>query len=419
MRMKPCVLAVLASSVLAANADAQGHRLPAAGARGAGMAGVGVALAGSPLEALRLNPALLAVGEGWATEATIANETDKGSLSSTVGPFSGSTDDDGSDNLLPAFGWSRHAAGSRVAWGVGAFTAGGFGVDYPQTPSNPVLASAPFGLGRVQSRYEVLHVPLALAFEVGPGLSLGLGAHLGQASFGTTSVAFATPDCTGPAGPCFFPSIDDDRQTALGWQVGALYRLGERFALGGSFSTKETYDFEWNSLVANPSLPTFGTHRTVTLTIEEPSVATVGIAYQPTGRWTIALDGQQLAYDGTKGFGDELGFADVTVIGLAVELHASDRFTVRLGASRADSALADAEAFDVIASPVLVEDRLAAGLSWRLAGGGELDLAYVRGGEQDISGPFLGPAGPLPGTTVTFERSSDIVSVGFRFRPGR
>lgn len=382
------------------------------------MAGAGVAVGGSALEALRLNPALLATGNGQEVEGAVANQSDDGSIASRVGPFSGRTNDAGRDSLLPAFAWSGHAA-KRVAWGFGAFTAGSFGVDVGQDSTNPILAPQPSGFGRVHSRYEVFHVPFAVAFEVTPAFSFGVAARLGQATFGANPATFAAPDCSGPAGPCFFPVADDEKDTAMGFQVGALYTIGQRFALGASYSIAERYELEWHSAVANPSLPTFGRNRTFEQTMEEPAVATVGIAFQPTPRWTLALDGQQIAYDGTEGFGDAFGFQDVTVVVLGIELQATDKLSLRLGASRADSPIQDERAFAAIAAPVLVKERFAAGLGWVFARGLTLDLAFVHGGKEAISGPFLGPSGAVPNTSVTLERLADTISVGFRFRPQR
>jgi long-subunit fatty acid transport protein len=414
----PIPVCLVVGLSVASAAAAQGHRATAAGARGYGLAGVGVALGGSPLEALRLNPALLA-GAG-AVEISIASESEEGSLSSEVGPFSGTTADDTEDDLTPAFAWSgQQAGGGRISWGIGAYEAGGFGVDYHQQADNPVLAPQPFGFGAFYTQYEVMHVPVALAYQVSPAFSFGVAAKLGQATFGASPAGFATPDCTSALGPCYFPDVDEDRQTAVGWQAGVLWG-SERFAVGASYSVGEEYDFEWNSAVANPGVPTFGTNRQIAHTIAEPDVTTVGVVYRPTARLAIAVDGQQIAYEDAEGFGSGTGapgFADVTVMGVAVEMMLSQAVTLRVGATQADSPIEQERAFFAIGSPLVIEDRLAAGLSWRF-GLGELDVAYVVGDESELSGAFISPAGaPIPGTSVGFDRSSETLSVGFRYRP--
>jgi long-subunit fatty acid transport protein len=381
---------------------------------------VGVALGGSPLEALRLNPALLVEGDGGVIEVSVAQESEEGSLSSEIGPFSGTTSDDSEDDLAPAFAWSGRPPGGRLAWGVGAFEAAGFRVDFAQTASNPITAPQPFGFGTIQTSYEVVHVPLAIAYEASAAFSVGLAARLGQATFAADPARFATPDCAS-ATNCTLPSVGEDRQTAIGWQVGALLELGTRFALGASYALGEEYDFRWNAAVSNPSLPTFRTHREIALTVAEPDVAAVGIVYRPTARIAVAVDGQQIAYEDAGGFDGASAaglarFSDVTVFGLGVELQVTDAVTLRLGASQSDAAVEGDQAFFAVSAPAIVEERFAAGLSWRL-GAGELDLAYLRGNEAEVSGPLVSPVGPIPGSTVGLERSSDTIAIGFRYRP--
>jgi len=128
------VLGVM-SLPLSARAD-QGHSLLGVGAVNSAMGGAGVALANDPLGALLLNPALLPRLDGNRFELSLEVSSQDSAVESRVGPFSGRTE--GTDEaVLPAFAWTRHAAGSRAAFGAGVLPLSGFGVDYPQDSTNP------------------------------------------------------------------------------------------------------------------------------------------------------------------------------------------------------------------------------------------------------------------------------------------
>src|SRR5262245_5156358 len=110
-----CGLLLAAVPAWAAN----GHLLHGIGAVNSAMGGAGVALPHDALGALQANPALLAGLDGHRFEFSAEYVTAKNSVSSNVGPFAGRTAETGDSSVIPAFGWTRHASGSRFALGMG------------------------------------------------------------------------------------------------------------------------------------------------------------------------------------------------------------------------------------------------------------------------------------------------------------
>ena len=47
-----------------------------------------------------------------------------------------------------------------------------------------------------------------------------------------------------------------------------------------------------------------------------------------------------------------------------------------------------------------------------------LDVAFYHVNENEITGPFVGPTGPVPGTSVTTAMEMDSVVVTFNFALG-
>jgi long-chain fatty acid transport protein len=417
MRLKGCTL--LAAALVLASAPAQagnGHVLHGIGATNSSMGGAGVALPNDPLGALNLNPALLTRLDGHRFEFSVEYNTPSNAVESRVGPFSGRTEEDGDPALVPAFGWTHHQSGGRIAYGMGVLGLAGFGADYPQDSRNPLLAPQPQGFGRVYSNYQLMKVPTVLAWQLGDQLSLGFSFNAARSALTASPAGFAAPDCSGPAGPCFFPSVNSDSAWGFGATVGAYYEVTPAVALGLSYSTEIDFeDFEWNSTAANPNRPNFGTARRIELQLNYPAVLVAGVGITPGDRLAIALDGKWINYEDTEGFADVLGFEDITVVALGVQFRATDRFTLRAGYNVSDNPIPEDRTFFTVATPAIFEDRVTAGLGIRATESLELNLGYYHVFENRISGPFISPAGPVPGTEVTTEMAMDSVLATFSF----
>jgi long-chain fatty acid transport protein len=410
-------LAVAALVLAAAPAHAgNGHMLHGIGAVNSSMGGAGVALPNDALGALNLNPALLTQLDGYRFEFSIEYNEPSNAVESSAGPFSGRTEEAGDTALIPAFGWTHHREDSRTAYGMGVLGLAGFGADYPQDPTNPLLAPQPFGFGRIYSNYQLMKVPFALAWEINDSLALGASFNLARAALTARPAGFATPDCSGPAGPCFFPSVDSESAWGFGLGIGVFYQINPAIALGVSYTTETDFeDFEFNSTVANPNLPTFGTGRLIELQLNAPPVLVAGIGITPNDRFSIALDGKYFWYEDTEGFKDVLGFENITAIALGVEFQATERVALRAGYNVSDNPIPEERAFFTVATPAIFEDRVSVGLGFQVTDALELNAAYYHVFENRITGPFVSPAGPVPGTSVTTEMAMDSVLATFSF----
>ncbi len=409
------LLLVLALATPAAYAG-NGHMLHGVGAVNSSMGGAGVALPNDALGALLLNPALLAELDGSRFSFSAEYNTQKNAVESSAGPFSGRTEDDSDPALIPAFGWTRHKAGTRLGYGVGFLGLAGFGADYRQDSTNPLLAPQPIGFGRVYSNYQLMKVPAVVAWKVSDAFSVGVSLNAARSSLTADPAGFASPDCSGPAGPCFFPRVNSDSAWGFGLGVGAYYKINPAFALGLSYNTETDFeDFEWNSAVANPNLPTFGRHRKIKFQLNTPPVLVAGLAFTPNDRWAIAVDGKWINYEDTEGFSETLGFEDINVFDAGIQWKATDSITLRAGYNVADNAIPEELTFVNVPVPAIFEDRIAAGFGMRATEHLTLDAAYYHVFENRITGPFLGPTGPVPGTSVTTEMAMDSIVLTFSF----
>lgn len=393
-----------------------GNALHGIGAVNSSMGGAGVALPNDALGALNLNPALLTQLDGHKFEFSAELADDDITIESQVGPFSGSTEHEADPALIPAFGFTAHKPGGKLAYGVGFLGMAGFGADFPQDSTNPLFAPQPFGFGRVFSTYALMKVPVMAAYQINDNLSIGGAFLAGRASLTARPAGFASPDCTA-TGVCFVPSTDSDSAWGFGAQVGVYYRINDMFAVGASYQSEmEFEDFEWNSAVANPNLPTFGTARKLSLQVNNPANAVIGIGITPSDRLKIALDAKQLFFADTEGFGNMLGWEDITAFGLGVQFQAAPRLTLRAGYNQTDNAIPDEAAFFNVASPAIFGKHACVGMGIGVTESLTLNAGYYRAFSEKISGPFVSPViGPVPGTRVTSEMTLDSIVATFSF----
>jgi len=425
MRRKGLV-PLLAAILLATPAvwAGDGHTLHGVGAVNSSMGGAGVALPIDTIGGLLLNPAL-AVGQDGSHFAFSAEYNEaKNAVESTVtvptpgGPLkiSGRTDEAGDRALIPAFGFVHHTRGSNFAYGIGFLGLAGFGADYPQNAANPIQAPQPNGFGRIYSNYQLLKVPTVLAWQINDSFSFGLSLNAAYATLTANPAGFATPDCSSPTGPCFFPSVNADSSWGYGAGVGIRYKFSPTLALGASYNTKTKFqEFTWNTVVANPQLATFGTGRKVRLQLDMPAVAIVGLGWTPSDRLAVALDEKFIDYEKTAGFSDVLGFKNIKVAELGLQYKVTDGFAVRAGYNKSQNPIPDNRAFFTVETPAIFKTHYTGGIGYKVSDILTLDAAYYHVQENKITGPIFGPTGPIPGATVTTRMAMDSAVVTFNF----
>jgi long-chain fatty acid transport protein len=398
-----------------------GHLLHGIGAVNSSMGGAGAALPDDALGALNANPALLTRLDGHKFEFSSEILRATNTLSSSAGPFSGTTKDSSALSVLPAFGWTYHAPGSNVAFGMGFLGLAGFGVDYRQDPNNPILSPQPHGAGRVFSSYQLLRIPLTAAIQVAPNFSLGFSLNAERATLEVEPAGFAAPDCSpGPAGPvCYLPGVHSDSRFGFGATVGALWEITPAFNLGGSYTSKTKFQsFEWNSTHANPNLLNYGTARDIKFEVDTPAIAVLGLAFKPAPNLSFALDGKWINYASAAGFGsgpENLGWQNIKVIAAGVELKATPSLTLRAGYNHSDNPIPDNLSFNSIIAPAIFKNHACLGLGLKIYNNLDANLALYRVFKTTGSGPFLSPSGPVPGTQVTNKQevNSAVLTLSF------
>lgn len=413
-----------------------GHFLHGVGAVNSAMGGSGVAAIGDILGSFYLNPAGLHAGPG--TRSALGFEMFKAtrSVSSTMPGFgSGSTESKGDFVPVPAFAWTS-AVNDKLTLGIGGLGIGGFGVDYAQDNTNPILGPRPMGFGQVFSNFSLMKVSPAVSFMATDKLHLGFALNVDWSSLAVDPFPAGSP--AADPGPDGKPYTQDDRAfysraTAsdgawgLGFQAGLIYEATPSLNVGVSYASKQSFqDFEWNVMNENPFLPDYGQTRTLRFAMDVPAVYAAGLAYH-TDHLLWTADAKYITYSKTAGF-DKSGFDqtgavqgfgwnDIAVLATGIQYSTGDEFAVRAGWNYSENPVpADLSLFNLPA-PAIVQQHATLGLGFEATSGLHVDMAYYHVFENEIAGPMFGATGPIQGSSVASKMFEDSIVLTFSFHP--
>jgi long-chain fatty acid transport protein len=415
-----------------------GHLLHGVGAINSAIGGVGVASSTSILGAFYVNPAGLA--RFGATRFELGFEMFKPSrtISSTAGPASGSTTSSSQFVPVPAFAWSSPVRDSTVVIGLAGIGAGGFGVDYPLDPTNPILAPRPYGFGQVFSSFQLMKIVPAVAMKAS-ALRLGFAVNADWASLAVDPMPTAAPAVD--PGPDGVPNTPDDRayysratdasgSFGIGFQAGLQYDvLGDFVSVGLSYVSPQRFQsFEFSGVYENPNLASFNTPRTISFAMDSPAIYGAGVAIHAMDSFFWGFDAKYVTYAQTRGF-KESGFAadgavqgfgweNIWTLSTGLEFQPASRVVTRLGYNHSGNPIPDALSMFNAPAPAVVQHHATLGLGYRFEGGFGVDVAYYHAFENSIAGPMQTPAGPMPGTQVRSSLSENSILMGFSYAPG-
>ncbi len=424
------LLALLAACAGPRPAAAQGLVLTAEGPVNRSMGGASAAAPLDATGALYWNPATLSGLPRSEIDFGLELLYTTSVLSSSVAPdafgpgapaapLADSTRGDAGVFPLPSFGFSWHPEGSPWTFGAGVYGVGGFGANYPASLTNPIVTAQPprgFGLGAISSELLILQVAPAASYQLTDRLSVAVGPTLDLATLTLDPAPFAAPNLVN--GFPNYPPANHGRVTwGAGFEAGAYYTLDSGWRFGTSLKSPQWFEtFRYHTTDAQ------GAPRTLKLRFDYPLIASVGTAYSGLECWLFALDVRFVDYADTKGFGPAgfdasgagtgLGWRSVFSVALGAQYQATDALAVRLGYTFNPNPIPDGNSLFNVASAPLYEHVLYLGASYRVTEALALSASYFHAFENSISGPFVTPAGAVPGTSVTTRDSTDWLTVG-------
>jgi len=425
--MKRMFLALAAAALLVTPASAtDGHFLHGVGAVNSSMGGAGVAQPRTLLGTFYLNPAGLMAFDGARMEFGFEMFKADRSVSSDLPGFaSGTTRSKSEYTPIPAMGVSYRLDNDKVVIGLGAVGVGGFGVDYPQDNTNPVLGPAPNGFGQVYSNYSYLKIAPSIAWAATPKLWLGAAVNINWASLAVVPNPTAAPAATSPNGPYYYSdAAAADGAFGFGFQLGAMYKINDVIALGASYTSNQKFDdFEWNSVYKNPDLPNFGQARVDKFQLDAPAIIAGGLGLNPLPGLSLAADVKYIMYGSTEGFEKSgfdntlkvlgFGWEDIMVFALGGEYWVTEGFALRAGYNHSENPIPDDLSFFNIPAPAIVQDHFTFGVGLKPTRRSEISMGYYYVPEASQSGPFPPNPNLPPGSTVTNQMKESSLLIQF------
>lgn len=419
--MLPVAFLLLTTSPVSAT---DGHFLHGVGAVNSAMGGAGVAAPGDLLGSFYLNPAGLVCEHGSRIALGFEMMKPERTVSSEFGGFSGSTTSKSDFTPIPAFGFATKVSES-VSVGVGMLGIGGFGVDYPADPANPVLGPRPQGFGQVASNFQFMKIAPSVAWKASDRLYVGAAVNFDWASLSVDPMPIAEPAIDMGNGTAYYSrATATDGAYGLGFQAGMIYRATDLVRVGLSYTSPQWFqDFEYNAVYENPGLGNFQTHRDITFAMDVPASYNGGVAVTK-GPLLWTGDARYITYSRTDGFSESgmnpmgavegFGWEDIWVLASGVQLKATDAVALRGGYNYTQNPIPDDQSAFNVPAPAIVQHHLTLGMGYDF-GEMAIDVGYYHAFANDITGVMQTQMGPM---TVTNEMYEDSFLVAFSFTPG-
>ncbi|MCX5759937.1 MAG: outer membrane protein transport protein [Gemmatimonadetes bacterium] len=412
-----------------------GHFLHGVGAVNSSLGGAAVALNTSLLGSFFVNPAGLASYAGTNVEMGFELMKPERTVTSSYGPMTGSTTSSSEFTPIPAFGFTTQL-NDHVVVGLAGLGIGGFGVNYPADPSNPILMPRPNGFGQVYSNFGLMKIVPAIAWKASDKLRFGVAVNIDWSSLAVNPMPTASP--AGDPGPDGRPMTADDRAFyssaaaadgafGFGLQAGLQYQATDQVTVGLAYTSAQMFQaFKYTAVYENPNVPSFNTARTFSFRMDAPAIYAAGLAWKPTDKLQAAADVKYFTYKSTKGF-DETGYnADgsvkgfgwdnIIVVALGAQYAATPKVTLRGGYNYSGNPIPDEYSMFNLPAPAIVQHHITAGMGFKVRDGVEINVAAYTALENSIEGPMLRPTA-VPGTSVKNAMSEKSVLVGFSFTP--
>ena len=308
-----------------------------------------------------------------------------------------------------------------ISFGLGVLTVGGFGSNFPGSNSNPILMQPPLGVGPIFAQYVLTQIVPTVAVQVTDQLSVGISPMIDLANLSVDPGILSAPDISG-GGAVYPPATHGTYQWGAGVQGGIYYKTENFWQFGASLKSPQWFNaFQFNS--KDPA----GAPRDIHALVNAPMIASIGTAYTGFERLLLALDLRYLDYANTSPFAasgvaangtvNGLGWDSIFAVSTGAQYQLTDAFSLRGGYSFNTNPISNDKTFVNVATPLDIQHGIYFGGSAKVTERFKVSLAYAHFFANTISGAWVSPLGPIPGTNVTATSSADsvIASASFLF----
>lgn len=421
-----------------------GHIMQGVGSVNMSMGGASTAQPIDISGALQWNPASISAFDSKILNFDLGMFFSAPELSSSFGPLSGMTEDTRGVSPMPAFAMVWGKEDSKHTFGVSAFGISGFGVtfeensNYPQdlmgNPNqnfDPTAAVNPInfpqfagGFGHIESDYMLLQVGLTWAYEITNSLSFGVEPTINYASLELAPNPLASPSMM--AG---YPVSDAATAIGVGAQFGLFFESESGIKLGASYKTAQDFaDFEFKNTYLDGSPAPENAFK-----MDYPAILSFGFGYS-TDAIDFAIDWRNVDYDATAGFEDMgwtqtasvkgFGWEDITIVSVGLQYKKIKKLPLRFGYTYSSNPINEELAFFSAPATAIIKNAFQVGFGYHFNDRLTLNGVYHHGSSGGkTEGPMLNPMmasaqdpyGAVPGTSIGYEMTTDMLMFGISY----
>ncbi len=427
--IKRSILAIAISGVIvspAVNAT-NGYFMHGVSSKEKGLAGAGTAYSQDALAAAS-NPAGMAfIGERFDVGAAVFSPSSRSytvtgtpNVNTFINATPGNTyESDGDYFFIPHIGYNWQLD-NDTAVGVSIYGNGGMNTEYRASESPG--GAGMFGDGTAGINLEQAFFNVSIANKLTDKHAIGVSVLLVGQKFSAEGLnGFAGFSVDGDN----ISSGKDSKAVGTGLKFGYQGEVGEGVRVGVSYQSKISMsDFdEYAGLFAeggNFDIPVtynigvsfeVGSSGVIVADIQEIKYSGVASISNPFSNLFLCMGGDSTAcLGGSNGVG--FGWEDMTVYKLGYQLDVDDN-TYRVGYSHADQPVPESEVFFNILAPAVIEDHFTAGMTMRLAGDQEFNIAAMYAPANSVKGD-----NPMDGasTQIEIEMSQWEIQAGWAWK---
>ena len=424
--VKACAVAFVLVGASAAHATAGFFPL-AKGSAAGGMAGAATAMTEDSFGGANNPATMVFVGDRFDIEADLFRPVRSASSSggtSQYGPFNTNGDVKSNNELflIPSFGYNR-MIDSNKSVGVTFYANGGMNTEYPAS-SNGTLSGNGFGFGQGILGGDLMQAILAPTFAIKPtdNQSVGVSVLMAYQEFKAYGVnGFSNYSVASTA----LTDNGKESSTGLGIRLGYLAKLNNQWSVGASYSPKITMTKfnQYKGLFADGG------------SFDIPENYTLGLAFKPIPKMTLALDYQRINYAGVPALGDPqgnlvinpqtmqatsgllgsangaaFGWSNVNVYKFGLQYDYSSAWTLRAGYSKNNNPVSSANVQFNIIAPAVITDHATLGATYKMDKSNELHFSFMHAFNNSVSG--LG----MNGQAITIKMKEDQLGFGYSYK---
>ncbi|ODU10616.1 MAG: long-chain fatty acid transporter [Thiobacillus sp. SCN 64-35] len=309
--------------------------------------------------------------------------------------------------LIPEFGYS-HMVNTDLALGVTAYGNGGMNTNYSEiAPGTNLLG----GSGKLGVNLMQLIIAPTAAYKIAPNHSIGISPLIGYQQFKAYGLQAFSGFSSDPAN---FTNRGNDDSWGYGVRIGYMGKLTPTVSIGAAYASKMKFNefSKYAGLFAEQG------------GFDIPENYNLGVAWQATPTFLVALDYQRINYSGVNSVGNPstnmalfgandgpgFGWQDIDVWKLGVEYKYSQQMTLRAGYNHTDNPIQSRDAFLNILAPGVIKDHATLGVTYTLASGNELTMAYMHAFKNDVTGPAAG------GVDANIQMYQDSLGIAYSWK---